>query len=858
MQTANRRPSATIRRIVNAKGDGAIDDPEVKRQCCTRLQKINGMTKQRVADMDAQIANEAMKGGVTGLGCDHPKLISVLCTRTKAALARTRVSYRSKYDKDFATEVKSETSSNYGNMMAFALAMPEEYVADIIHASCGGWGCDEEALIELCLTRSTEQLLEGKKVWEGRNDKSLTDYIDKNLGHSYRHLKYLINQIFKGKRTWDGDVNEERATRHVEKLHKECSKGYLQSFKEDKVVDWLLSGPPAENELIAQIYEKHHDKSLKSALEAKCGKKFFLALSALLLPPEEFLAMRMEQAMKGWGTDSNVLVRILGGLDHASKPSMCQVRDAYQRKYTRTLKDALRSELSGNFLKASIAWIDALDDPSQHLEVVTNVDVATTADGDLDQLIDDLLTEHESVDKMMASIDAQEIYNCIHGWGTSDTKLIELLCSRSKPHLQKIAEAYYTQRDGQSKTTSLLARLRKETSGWYRTFVTYLVESPEDADVRALDAAMDGLGADAVGLIEFLVGRSNARVRAAKEKWEGKHDAPLVDRIRSELHGSNQTLALELLKGERDESSTVDSHKAKKQAEQLHKAASGWGSADDGTFIQVLAKNSPAQNKATRDAYEKKYNKSLESLTAKVGNKNMQKCLQALLLDPADYYAMRIRQSFVGLGTSDKVVCRVLGGSDKPDALAIAAAYKRKYGTVLKDGIQKECSGKYKRVAQAWVTLPDALEDPEAPIELPDEIDEEEDKEQPSSSDDEPEPAPAAPPPPAAVPVYQPPPPGTFQVVVPSNAGPGSQLIVRRRVATGPRGRPFTTGLRRPRRPLAAGARSDRPTDDGYRAPRRRAGHAVRGADARGARRTGAAGAGAGLSRVVRQGQEGP
>ena len=51
--------------------------------------------------------------------------------------------------------------------------------------------------------------------------------------------------------------------------------------------------------------------------------------------------------------------------------------------------------------------------------------------------------------------------------------------------------------------------------------------------------------------------------------------------------------------------------------------------------------------------------------------------------------------AIVGLGTSDKVVCRVLGGSDKCDALAIAAAYKRKYGTVLKDGIRKECSGNY-------------------------------------------------------------------------------------------------------------------------------------------------------------------
>merc|ERR1719337_606262 len=80
--------------------------------------------------------------------------------------------------------------------------------------------------------------------------------------------------------------------------------------------------------------------------------------------------------------------------------------------------------------------------------------------------------------------------------------------------------------------------------------------------------------------------------------------------------------------------------------------------------------------------------------------------------------AMRIRKAFVGLGTSDKVVCRVLGGSDKCDALAIAAAYQRKYTTVLKDGIKKECSGNYKRLAQAWVTLPDALEDPEAPIDV--------------------------------------------------------------------------------------------------------------------------------------------
>lgn len=55
---------------------------------------------------------------------------------------------------------------------------------------------------------------------------------------------------------------------------------------------------------------------------------------------------------------------------------------------------------------------------------------------------------------------------------------------------------------------------------------------------------------------------------------------------------------------------------------------------------------------------------------------------------------MRLRKAFVGLGTSDKVVVRVLGGHDKADILAIAAAYQRKYTYHLKDSIKKECSGK--------------------------------------------------------------------------------------------------------------------------------------------------------------------
>ena len=61
---------------------------------------------------------------------------------------------------------------------------------------------------------------------------------------------------------------------------------------------------------------------------------------------------------------------------------------------------------------------------------------------DKDGLLDALVLENESVGRMIASLDARAIYEACHGFGTSDTKLIELLASRSKPHLQLVAHEY--------------------------------------------------------------------------------------------------------------------------------------------------------------------------------------------------------------------------------------------------------------------------------------------------------------------------------------------------------------------------------------------------------------------------------
>lgn len=57
-----------------------------------------------------------------------------------------------------------------------------------------------QALLEVFVTRSQSELQDGKKKWEGRTDKSLVDYLNSELGSSYRHLNALLQKLYMGDR----------------------------------------------------------------------------------------------------------------------------------------------------------------------------------------------------------------------------------------------------------------------------------------------------------------------------------------------------------------------------------------------------------------------------------------------------------------------------------------------------------------------------------------------------------------------------------------------------------------------------------------------------------------------------------
>jgi annexin A13 len=376
------------------------------------------------------------------------------------------------------------------------------------------------------------------------------------------------------------------------------------------------------------------------------------------------------------------------------------------------LWSALKENLGdGDFLRASLTWINALEEPSRGAEKFTEQDV-DALDGDCAQLVpmlDWLLLEHDSLLVFVAHLDIETIREACKGWGTDDTALIRAFATRNKRSLARV-NVGYRQKHGEPLQQLIDSELGGSSKNeWYLYLAKFLVVQEEQADAMILDLAMQGGHVDHEALVEFLCGRHPKRVRAAKARWEASHDDSLVDLLADHLSGDMARLALKMLKGKRDTDDPVDEHLARRQAHQLHD-----GELD---YVDTLTSNSAAQNKAVARYFEEAYDTSLKRAIGQEYSGPVKAALLALMLGPADWYASQLKAALGGETTNDRAVCRIVGAHDKDEIKEIARAYDRKYGCTLKSAISSECRGNYKRLAVAWVDLPDQLAQPEKLIE---------------------------------------------------------------------------------------------------------------------------------------------
>uniref|UniRef100_A0A3Q4BG69 Annexin n=1 Tax=Mola mola TaxID=94237 RepID=A0A3Q4BG69_MOLML len=273
----------------------------------------------------------------------------------------------------------------------------------------------------------------------------------------------------------------------------------------------------------------------------------------------------LRKAMKGFGTDENAIIELLGSRSNKQRVPMVA---AYKTTYGKDLIHDLKSELTGDF---------------EHLVLVM------------------LMSS--------ARFDAAEIREAIKGAGTDEACLIEILSSRSNAEICEISKIYKAEYG-----KSLEDSISSDTSGHFRRLLVSLCQGNRDErptvdvslakqDAQKLYAAGENkVGTDESQFNAILCARSKPHLRAVFQEYQRMCGRDIEKSICREMSGNLESGMVAVVKCIKNSPAYF--------AERLHKAMQGAGTKDR-TLIRIMVSRSEVDMLDIRQEYVRTYGKSL-------------------------------------------------------------------------------------------------------------------------------------------------------------------------------------------------------------------------------------------------------
>ena len=292
--------------------------------------------------------------------------------------------------------------------------------------------------------------------------------------------------------------------------------------------------------------------------------------------------------------------------------------------------------------------------------------------------------------------DCKILRNAVHGLGTDEKAIINIIINRNMAQRQEIRRAYKA-----CFGKDLIKRLEEDTSGNFKQVIKAMFMTPAEYDAYCLYKAMKGLGTDEGVLIEIIGTRNNQQLQEIKDVFQREYNNTLENWVKGDTSGNFRLLLIALLQCNRSTNPNPDMNVCRADAQALYSAGEGrWGT-DEATFIRIFANRSAAEMACINQCYTQLRGKGLLKAIDKEFSGDIKKLLQTVvggLLDPPGYFATRIREAVRGLGTNDTKLVRVIVSRCEIDLSYIKQAYQKIYHRDLLSDVRSDTSGYYRDI----------------------------------------------------------------------------------------------------------------------------------------------------------------
>ncbi|XP_033102666.1 double zinc ribbon and ankyrin repeat-containing protein 1-like [Anneissia japonica] len=299
----------------------------------------------------------------------------------------------------------------------------------------------------------------------------------------------------------------------AEKLRK-AMKGF--GTDEKTIIDIISQRSSDQRQKIAKQFKQMFGKDLMKEFKSELSGKLLAMLLGLMMTPEMYDAHELNKAIKGLGTDEDVLIEILCTRTNSSIEA---IKEAYEEEYDKDLEEDVEDDTSGHFGRILISVLQG-----------------SRPEGDV-------------VDPDKAKNDANDLYKAGEDkWGTDESRFNVILASRSYAQLRATFEEY-----SKISKNDIETAIKKEMSGDLKNSMLTIVRCVRNKHKYFSDKlhkTMKGAGTDDEKLMRIVISRSEVDMVNIKGEYQKAYSESLGKTIAGDTSGDYKKLLLNLVGGE--------------------------------------------------------------------------------------------------------------------------------------------------------------------------------------------------------------------------------------------------------------------------------------------------------------------